>query len=243
MSLLLHRGAQTIDYDELKDIPLPKETSSYKPVAHHVLSDKLKDMTLDLIPEFTHYQSQFGVSREGQKLFGLHTFQNGDHQLGFSVGFRNSYDRSLSVAVALGAQVFVCDNLMLTGDLSVMRKHTLNVMDDLENLILSALYRSKTTYRQIGEDSEQMKEFPVSDDKAYQTLGLAYGRGIISPRQIPVVKSEWLNPSHDAFETRSAWSLYNSFTEALKTSPPGSVMERYLKLHDLFKQVAYVRAT
>jgi len=238
MSLLLHRGAQDIEYDDLKLIPLPEETSSYKPVAHHLLADKLKNMTLDLMPEYKHYQSQFGVTREGQKLFGLHTFQNGNTELGFSVGFRNSYDRSLSVAVALGAQVFVCDNLMLTGDMSVMRKHTTNVMEDLENLILSALYRSKTTYRQIREDSESMKSFPMNDDKAYQTLGLAYGRGIINPRQIPVVRNEWLNPSHDVFDTRSAWSLYNAFTESLKTSPPGSVMERYLKLHDLFKEVA-----
>ncbi len=239
MTLLLHRGAQDIDYDDLKEIPIPKETSSYKPVAHHELADKLKTMTLDLMPEYTHAQSQYGVTREGQKLFGLHTFQNGDQELGFSVGFRNSYDRSLSVAVALGAQVFVCDNLMLTGDLSVMRKHTANVIDDLENLILSALYRSKTTYRQIKEDTEGMKEFPMSDDRAYQTIGLGYGRGILSPRQIPVVKSEWLKPSHDVFETRSAWSLYNAFTESMKSTPPGSVMERYLKLHDLFKAVAY----
>ena len=121
MTLLLHRGAQDIEFEQLEEIPIPQETSSYKPVAHHELANTLKTMTLDLMPEYLHSHSQYGVTREGQKLFGVHTFKNGDANLGFSVGFRNSYDRTLSIAVALGARVFVCDNLMLTGDLSVMR--------------------------------------------------------------------------------------------------------------------------
>ena len=231
MSLLLHRGAQDIEYDDLKEIPIPKETSSYKPVTHHELADKLKTMTLDLMPEYAHAQSQYGVTREGQKLFGLHTFQNGDQELGFSVGFRNSYDRSLSVAVALGAQVFVCDNLMLTGDLTVLRKHTSNVMTDIDGLALSAIYRSRSAFNQIKADAETMKGIPMSDDEAYRMLGLVYGRGIITPRQIPVVKSEWETPSHDAFEDRNLWSFYNAVTESLKSSPPQSIMERHLAIH------------
>ena len=237
MTLLLHRGAQDVEFEQLKEIPIPKETSSYKPVAHQDLAEKLKSMTLDLMPEYSHSHSEYGVTREGQKLFGVHTFKNGDSHLGFSVGFRNSYDRTLSIAVALGARVFVCDNLMLTGDLSVMRKHTTNVMEDLETLILSALYRSKTTYRQIGEDAEIMKGNSLKDDDAFKMIGLAYGRGIISPRQIPVAKDEWIKPSHSDFEPRTQWSLYNAFTESLKSSPPGSVMERYLDLHQLFQEI------
>lgn len=231
MSLLLHCGAESATMDQLASIPLPKETRTYKPVAHVALANMLSSMASNLLPEFRLVNTQFGLARDGQKMFGVHTFQNGDSALGLSIGFRNSYDRSLSVGIAVGAQVFVCDNLMLTGDLTVLRKHTSNVMTDIDGLALSAIYKSRSAFNQIQADAEVMKSIPLSDDDAYRTIGLLYGNGIITPRQIPVVKNEWLNPSHADFENRNIWSFYNACTEALKSSPPQSIMERHLALH------------
>ena len=231
MSLLLHRGAEIATLDQLANIPLPKETKSYKPVGHAELASMLANMATNLLPEFSLEKSQFGLARDGAKMFGVHTFKNGDSALGLSIGFRNSYDRSLSVGIAVGASVFVCDNLMLTGDLTVLRKHTSNVHVDIDGLALSAIYRSRSAFSQIKADAEVMKQIPMSDDEAYRMLGLVYGRGIITPRQIPVVKNEWLKPSHDAFEPRNLWSFYNAVTESLKSSPPQSIMERHLSLH------------
>ena len=231
MTLLLHKGAEAATLEQLAMIPLPQETRSYKPVAHHDLANMLSSMAANLLPEFTLDSTQFGLARDGQKMFGVHTFKNGDSALGLSIGFRNSYDRSLSVGIAVGASVFVCDNLMLTGDLTVLRKHTSNVHADIDGLALSAIYRSRSAFNQIKQDAEVMKQIPMSDDEAYRMLGLVYGRGIITPRQIPVVKSEWETPSHDAFEDRNLWSFYNAVTESLKSSPPQSIMERHLAVH------------
>ena len=231
MTLLLHKGAEPATIEQLAMIPLPQETRSYKPVAHHELANMLSSMAANLLPEFTLESTQFGLARDGQKMFGVVTFKNGNSDLGLSIGFRNSYDRSLSVGIAVGASVFVCDNLMLTGDLTVLRKHTANVHADIDSLALSAIYKSRSAFNQIKADAEAMKQIPMSDDEAYRVLGLIYGRGIINPRQIPVVKKEWLEPSHDAFEDRNLWSFYNAVTESLKSSPPQSIMERHLAIH------------
>jgi hypothetical protein len=231
MSLLLHCGSESATLDELANIPLPKETKSYKPVGHAELASMLTNMATNLLPEFELVNTQFGLARDGQKMFGVHTFKDGDSALGLSIGFRNSYDRSLSVGIAVGASVFVCDNLMLTGDLTILRKHTSNVMTDIDGLALSAIYKSRRAFTQIKQDAEDMKHIPMSDDEAYRMLGLVYGRGIITPRQIPVVKKEWLKPTHDDFEGRNAWSFYNAVTESLKSSPPQSIMERHLAIH------------
>ena len=231
MTLLLHKGAEPATIEQLAMIPLPQETRSYKPVAHHELANMLSSMAANLLPEFELVNTQFGLARDGAKMFGLHTFKNGDSALGLSIGFRNSYDRSLSVGIALGAQVFCCDNLCLHGELKILRKHTSNVHADIDGLALSAIYRSRSAFNQIKADAEVMKQIPMSDDEAYRMLGLVYGRGIITPRQIPVVKKEWLEPAHDAFEDRNLWSFYNAVTEALKSSPPQSIMERHLAIH------------
>ena len=238
MTLLLHKGAEPATIEQLAMIPLPQETRSYKPVAHHELANMLSSMAGNLLPEFELVNTQFGLARDGAKMFGVHTFKNGDSALGLSIGFRNSYDRSLSVGIALGAQVFCCDNLCLHGELKILRKHTSNVHADIDGLALSAIYRSRSAFNQIKQDAEVMKQIPMSDDEAYRMLGLVYGRGIITPRQIPVVKSEWLEPSHDAFEDRNLWSFYNAVTESLKSSPPQSIMERHLAIHkQLMEQV------
>jgi hypothetical protein len=231
MSLLLHCGAESATLDELAAIPLPKETRSYKPVSHNALATMLGAIASDLLPEFELVNTQFGLARDGAQMFGVHTLKNGSSAMGLSIGFRNSYDKSLSVGLAVGGQVFVCDNLMLTGEVTVLKKHTLNVISSIESLALSAIYKSRSAFNQIQEDAEVMKGIPLSDEDAYRTIGLLYGNGIITPRQIPVVKNEWLKPSHEDFEGRNVWSFYNACTESLKSSPPQSIMERHLALH------------
>jgi hypothetical protein len=231
MTLLLHSGGETASMEELAAIPLPKETRSYKPVSHQALATMLGAIASDLLPEFELVNTQFGLARDGQQMFGVHTLKNGSPAMGLSIGFRNSYNKSLSVGIAMGSTVFVCDNLCLDGEVTVLKKHTLNVIASIETLALSAIYRSRSAFNQIQEDAEVMKGVPLSDEDAYRTIGLLYGNGILTPRQIPVVKNEWLKPSHADFEGRNVWSFYNACTESLKSSPPQSIMERHLSLH------------
>ncbi|MBT4361582.1 MAG: hypothetical protein HOD11_11500, partial [Candidatus Marinimicrobia bacterium] len=113
------------------------------------------------------------------------------------------------------------------------RKHTANVWQDLEELAITTIYRSKSNFHRILEDAEEMKYEPVDDDEAYRQLGLLYGRGVITPRQIPIVKKEWLNASYEDFTPRNQWSFYNAVTEALKSTPPTKIMERHISLHNM----------
>ena len=228
MTLILHRGAEQASRMGIAQIPVPKTTRSYTPVSHGELSDILAKKAELLLPEFTHHKSQFGLARGGQQLFGIHSFRNGSTDLALSIGFRNSYDKSLSVGVAVGASVLVCDNLALSGDITLMRKHTMNVEVDLESLIITAIMKARTAFHQIKADSQSMQQLPLRDDEAYGLIGLMYGKGVISPRQIPVVLNEWLKPSHAEFRERTLWSFYNAITEALKSTSPRIVMERHL---------------
>ena len=114
-----------------------------------------------------------------------------------------------------------------------MRKHTANVWNDLEELTITTIYRSQHNFTKIVEDAEIMRGRDLSNDNAFRLLGLLYGNDVISPRQIPAVKREWLNPSHDEFEDRNVWSFYNACTEALKSTPPNKIMEKHISLHDI----------
>ena len=231
MTMLLHQGGQDCSLEDLKDIPMPTETRSFKPVSHYDLALNIARVAGDLLSEFTLKNSLYGTARNGSQLFAVHTFQNSNTELGLSIAFRNALDKSLSIGMAFGASVFVCDNLSLHGDVVKFRKHTTNVMQDLEEMILTGVYRARTSFMRAVDDAKQMKQMEVSDDGAFRALGHLFGHKVLSPRQMPVALNEWHSPLHAEFEPRTLWSLYNAVTEALKSSPPQNILERHLKLH------------
>ena len=57
--------------------------------------------------------------------------------------------------------------------------------------------------------------------------------GVCSNRLIPSVLHEWREPRHHEFEKRDVWSLFNSFTEALKEGNLNELPKRTEALHGL----------
>lgn len=231
--LMLHRGAVQVGYEDLKEIPLPEETNSYKPVSHTDLVNNIQSVASRLLPNYTFRKGQYGLNREGQQLFAIHQYQNGSDDMGLSIGFRNSYDKSMSVGIAMGASVFVCDNMALSGNVTIMRKHTANVWEDLQDMLITTLFKAEVSYHNVVRDAEHLKMIDFNDTQAYELLGYLYGNNVVTPRQIPVVKNEWLKPSHEEFEPRNKWSFYNAVTEALKSTPARQIMEKHILLHDI----------
>ena len=182
------------------------------------------------------YSEQYGIARDGKQMFGTLTYKESFHDepqdIGLSIGIRNSYDKSMSLGLCSGASVFVCENLMMTGEVVVMRMHKGNIIDELKGLIFNALLKAEDKFSTIHADSQQLKKHVLEDNTiAYNLMGRLYGYGVVTERQLPVMKREWQNPTHDAFKERTAWSLYNAGTEALKTTPPMHKMKRHLKMH------------
>lgn len=152
-------------------------------------------------------------------------------EIGVSVGIRNSYDKSMSIGVALGGRVFVCDNLMVSGEIKIVRKHTPSVWEIIENMTIATLYRHQPVWDQLQADKDAMKAVNITHHHGHELLGVMIGQGVLSPRQIPMAYKEWDNPTMPAFEPRNVWSLYNSVNQALKTSPVDQILERHRLLH------------
>ena len=172
-------------------------------------------------------------------MFGILTYKSPTEliedqpEMGMNIAVRNSYDKSMSVGIAVGATVFICDNLALAGDITVMRKHTTNVLKDLEEAMITTIYRSQHNFSKIQEDAEKMKHVSISNNQAYEFLGLLYGHGVLKPRQIAHAVREWKNPSYETFkDKKDVWTLYNSVTDSLKSCPPNQIMQKHVKLHD-----------
>lgn len=238
MSMVLHCGGTTVDEQELLNIELPEETDTYKPIAHYDLAKNAINIGNDLLKDYTYRDSQHAVAKDGQRYFGIYTFEskveyhNNHDGLLYNIAIRNSYDKSMSIGVAMGATVFVCDNLALTGDIHVMRKHTQNVSNDLEEMLITNIYKSQNNFINICDDRKSMIKHELTNEESYQLMGTMFGKGVLKPRQLSQTLREWRKPDHREFEDRNVWSLYNAMTSSLKSTPPNKIMENHIKLHE-----------
>ena len=226
-----------VKLNELKNIEMPKGTNSYVPISHYDLAINIGAIAEKILDKEL-YSKSFGIARDGQRMFGTLTYKNDGDDMGMSIGFRNSYDKSMSVGVCVGAKVFVCENLMMTGEISVMRKHTGGIMKELNSLIFNVLYNSEDKFTTLQEDRETFKEVSINNITAWETMGVLFGKGIITTPQISTMRREWKSPSYSDFEDTNLWSLYNAGTEALKSCSPTRMMNSHIKLHRELKALA-----
>ncbi len=229
--LMLHCGGEPATIADLGLVPIPKATATYAPVPHVDLVELLRERVEDLV-DMPILRQGYGLNREGRQLFGVITLDAGDTQSALSIGVRNSYDKSLSVGVSLGASVFVCDNLCFSGsDVTVLRKHTTNVWVDILDQVDTALLKAADAHKAITEDFATMAAVEVDERAGYEALGLAFGTRVISGQQLKVAVNDWRRPRHEVFADRNAWSLYNCLTEALKLGDAGGRIARQVRTH------------
>ena len=233
--LMLHCGGEPATMSDLRAVPLPAKTETYSPVDHHELIKKVVQITTDVLPVKLIAQG-FGLAKDGQRLFAHLRFSNGiaSKEMGLCLGVVNSYDKRLPIKIAAGANVFVCDNLALTGDITYMRKHTGDIWNIIEDAIRGHIGSTEDAFLQVLVDVKQMKQIKLTNDKAYQILGLLYGNRLLTNPMMTIARREWHEPNHKAFEPRTTWSLYNAVTAALKRARPEVIMERHRDLHEFF---------
>jgi len=103
-----------ISREELAMVPTPPATATHRPVPHHVIVEALVD-TLGL-RQIGVIREEFAVSSDGMKMFGVLDLATGFEGCRFSIGLRNSHDKSFRLAITVGVRVLVCENMAFSGD-------------------------------------------------------------------------------------------------------------------------------
>jgi hypothetical protein len=234
--LMLHCGSEEVTLDQVKAVPVPQATDTWYPVAYGEAVDYLKAQSqraLGLEIESEGY----GLNAKGDQMFALLTMKTDSQESGLSIGMRQSYNKSLALATAVGQQVFVCDNLCFSGSaFMVVRKNTKNVWADFRRMISAQLQNALGHYGQMEKDTRLMKATPCHEQRGYAILGVALGEGLLTPTQATVAYGDWRKPRHEEFSERNVWSLYNAVTEGLKKGAPARLLDRHAAAHDFFME-------
>jgi len=232
--LMLHCGSEQVTRSMVDAVPVPDATKTWHPVAYGQAIDFLQSEVkrqLGLEVESEGY----GLNAKGDQMFALLTLKTDSQESGLSIGLRQSYNKSLALGVAVGGQVFVCDNLCFDGDaFKVVRKNTLNVWTDFRRLVTEQVAAALGHHAKMEKDVALLKAIPCHERRGYALLGVAQGEGVLTPTQATVAYGDWQKPRHEEFSERNLWSLYNCVTEGLKKGAPARTLDRHAVAHSFF---------
>lgn len=232
--LILHCGGTEVGLRDIERVDTPQPTDTWQPIPHLDLIDQvnqtLKSNNLTIVGQ------QHGLSHGGNRYFGLMQIANGQNSDDYSwvLGLRNSHDQVFPAGMVAGSGVFVCDNLAFSGEIRFARKHTRYIVRDLPGLVQRAVGRLMDKWHDMDKRIAVYKDTKLTDMQANDIVVRAFDVKACTLRQIPAVLSEWRKPRHEAFEPRTAWSLFNSFTEVAKAGAFSELPGRTERLHGLF---------
>lgn len=236
MTLIVHRGGWEATKADLAAVSVPEPTESYHPVPYGRF---IEEVELH-VPRFglTVQSEQFALAREGNQMFGVLTCANGvpDRDYALSIGLSSSYDRSIALKMCSGSRTLVCDNLAFSGEVTMHRKHTVHVFRDLPDLIYTMLSQVSSMRERTDREIAAMKVRELPAAHAHHLMVEAVKANVVPASRLPKVIEAWEEPRHEEFARRTAWSLFNAFTEIQKVAGPRAQMEESLRLSAMFRR-------
>ena len=198
---------------EVISVPAVPYTETFRPVHHKdviaVMRRSIKDMGLEIA------NSQYTVSRGGMQFFGVWDLSNSNSEMCWSVGIRNSMDKSLALGIVAGTRVLVCSNLAFSGDYIEFRKHTKGLdNDELEYLAFKSIRRMVHQLTEFQAWHEGLKQHFLPETDAKLLLVDVLSRGVFPPSKF--------SRFHDLYFTRenepSLFSFHECCTNVLRGS-------------------------
>ena len=218
-----------VSLDEVANVPTPpveyrqkenangERTVSYQPIAHHELVNRTKGFLAS--NGFTIQDEVHSLARNNNHYFGLFSVEHPNREAtdrGTVVGIRNSHDKTFPAGLCAGDAPFVCDNLIFTNTIKLARRHTRNILQDLDFTINRALGKLFGFWH--GQDSriEAYKNRSIGNVLAHDLIIKAVRAGALPKSKVLDVADQWESSDHPEFHSRDVNSLYNAFTEVYK---------------------------
>src|SRR2546426_12108962 len=196
--LLAHCGSNKLTREQLNLVPTPEGTSTHHPLAHHTIVEALLEALA-----FRHIsvmRDEYAVSEDGMKMFGVLDLETTFAGCRFSIGIRNSNDKSMRLAMTVGYRVFVCDNMAFHGDFTpVLAKHTKRF--SLVDAVSIGVDRMQRTFEPMRRQVEAWKGAQLADEQARLVIYRAFVEGELeAPKHLARrVHGAYFSPQFDEF--------------------------------------------
>ncbi len=233
MTLML-KPNERATYADLARIPTPLPTSTWTPIPHTLVVDKLKEAFVASKLPVTLAGEEYGLASEGRRMFGVLNYKvHGESETSLAIGMRSSIDKTLGLGYCSGAGMIVCSNLCFSAEgLVVSRKHTTHILKHLEGLTGQLVGHAWGQYKTTKADLTSLKGLTMTDDMAFAAFGVALGHGWLTPARLSRAMSYWRKPPHVEHQGRDLFAWYQACNHGLKTSSPQDALAHHGQLHN-----------
>src|SRR5437660_9491367 len=210
-TLVAHCGTSKVSRDELKLIPAPEGTRTFKPIPHYEIVEALVEAL-----GFRYIgvvRDEYAVSPDGMKMFGVLDLETAFDGCRFAIGIRNANDRSMRLGLTVGIRVFVCDNLSFQGEFTpVLAKHSKNF--SIVDSLAIGVDRIQRNFDPLRQQVETWRSHQITDEQAKLVIYRAFIESELSDHRTLArdVRRNYFEPAHAAIATRQLASPAHAFT-------------------------------
>jgi hypothetical protein len=205
-------GTNHVTEAEVFNVPAVPFTRTFSPVHHRDVIGAIKEaisvVGMDIV------KSEYVLAQNNQRMFGVYDLSQGTSELSWSIGIRNSMNKSMSLGVTAGTRVFVCDNLCFSGEYLTFRRHTSGLdTDELAFLAFRSMRKMIPLLRSFQNWHLGLRKFPLSEMDAKILLVEIMTNNVIAPS-----KFSRFNELFGKIYDNSLYGFHESATDVLKGS-------------------------
>ncbi len=206
-------GNNRVSEEEVFAVPDVPFTPTFKPFHHRdiisVVKEGIQAVGLDIV------KSEYVLGQNGQRFFGVYGLDNGTSELSWSIGVRNSINKSMSIGITAGTRIFVCENLSFSGEFLAFRRHTAAL--DIDELAFLA-YRSMRKMIPLLKAYQQwhlgLRRYPLAEEHMKLLLVEIMTNSVV----IPPSKFHRFNELYAGTYDDSLYGFHEAATDVLKGS-------------------------
>jgi hypothetical protein len=207
-------GNNRVTEAEVFQVPSVPFTRTFKPFHHKQVIDAVRTginaVGLEVVK--TEYVL---AGNEGMRMFGVWDLATGNDELCWSLGIRNSMDKSISIGITAGTRVFICENLAFDGEFVALRKHTMGLtLDELEFMAYRAIRCLVGRLTKFQAWHEGLKHYELTEDSAKVLLVELITQRVMPASWFPRFYELYFGDTYDY----TLWGFHESVTNVLKDS-------------------------
>ena len=224
-SFIIHAGAREVDFDDVSEATndLPEPTETHYPISHQRVVEYTRDILGSYGLEITGEKHALYDAPDGapaMRYFGQLTLRHpqGDDSWSPAIVLRNCHDKTFSLQESFGSDTVVCDNLLLTGTILAMQKHTKNGWESFKAELVKAVQIKVIQGIEVMlARNEAYRQTGICETSVDEILMESYRRKIVAPSMLGKIHDEyWSDEHNEKHGVGTVHSLINAYTEALK---------------------------
>ena len=221
----------TVTEAEVAQVPVVPFTKTFHPVHHKDVIEAIRN-SIDL-SGLDVVRSEYALAREGMQMFAVWDLNTGNDDLCWSLGIRNSMNKSLALGITAGTRVFICDNLAFDGEFVEFRRHTSGLdQDELEFLAYRSVKKMIGRLTKFQAWHEGLKNYELAETDAKVLLVEIMTNSVFPASKFTRFNELYFGGVYD----HTLWGFHEAATDTLKDSSLLALPKKNKTLNNILNQ-------